>query len=106
MRIEQISTELSLDSTRLVYWAWGVAAAALIVLILLYTAAPKSSTFMKGEVTSIFVILSCVALLTAFLGHAHMILPIWILIIFVVMYYLRGRVSSARTVAAPGPITP
>ena len=98
---EQVSSELSVDTSRLIYWAWGVTAAVLVVLIMIYTAAPKMRSLVKGEVTSIFVIVSCIALLTTFMGKSHLILPTCIMVVFFVLYYLHGRGKSGGGSAAP-----
>jgi len=101
MRTEEISTEMNIDSSRLVYWAWGITAITLVILIMLYVFIPTVGMSVKGEVASLFVILACTALLSAFLGMSHMILPIWIITIFAVIYYLRVRSKSGSTPSVP-----
>jgi hypothetical protein len=101
VRAEQLSSELSVDTSRLIYWTWGVTAAALVVLIMLYVAAPKMGGVVKGEISSIFVIVACVALLTTFLGQSHLILPTCIMIVFLVLYYLYRRGKSGGGSSAP-----
>ena len=101
VRAEQLSSELSVDTSRLIYWTWGVTAAVLVVLIMLYAMAPKMGGVVKGEVTSIFVIVSCIVLLTTFLGKSHLILPMCIMVVFFVLYYLHWRGKSGGGSAAP-----
>ena len=106
VRTEHLSSELSVDTSRIIYWTWGVTAAALVVLIMLYVAAPNMGGVVKGEISSIFVIVACVALLTTFLGKSHMILPTCIMIVFLVLYYLyrRGKSGGGPPVTDTSPI--
>ncbi len=101
VRAEQLSSELSVDTTRLIYWTWGVTAAVLVVLIMLYVAAPKMGGVVKGEISSIFAIVACVALLTTFLGKSHLILPTCIMVVFLVLYYLYSRGKSGGGSSVP-----
>jgi hypothetical protein len=101
VRAEHSSSELSVDTSRLIYWTWGVTAAMLVVLIMLYAMAPKMAGVVKSEITSIFVIVACVALLTTFLGKSHLVLPVCIMVVFFVLYYLHGRGKSGGGAASP-----
>jgi hypothetical protein len=98
---EQLSSDLSVDTSRIIYWAWGVTAAVLVVLIMLYAMAPKMTGLVKGEITSIFVIVACIALMTTFIGKSHLILPTCIMVVFFVLYYLHGRGKSGGGAATP-----
>jgi 4-amino-4-deoxy-L-arabinose transferase-like glycosyltransferase len=98
---EQLSSDLSVDTSRLIYWTWGVTAAVLVVLIMIYAMAPKMGGVVKGEITSIFVIVSCIVLLTTFLGKSHFILPTCIMIVFLVLYYLYRRGKSGGGSSVP-----
>ena len=101
VRAEQLSSDLSVDTQRLLYWTWGVTAATILVLIMIYVAAPNMKGVVKGEITSIFIIVACVALLTTFLGQSHLILPMCIMIVFLVLYYLYRRGKSGGGSAIP-----
>ena len=105
---EQLSSELSVDTQRIIYWFWGVLAISILVLIMIYVAAPNMTGVVKGEITSIFVIIACVALLTTFLGQSHLILPTCIMIVFLVLYYIyrRGKSGGGTTVPTISPEMP
>ena len=68
---------------------------------MIYVAAPNMKGVVKGEITSIFIIVACVALLTTFLGQSHLILPMCIMIVFLVLYYLYRRGKSGGGSAIP-----
>ena len=105
VRAEHLSSELTVDTQRILYWVWGTTAAAILVLIAIYVAAPNMKGMVKGEITSIFVIVACVALLTTFLGQSHIILPTCIIIVFLVLYYLyrRGKSGGGTTMSSIAP---
>lgn len=105
---EQLSSELSVDTQRIIYWFWGVLATSVLVLIMIYVAAPNMTGVVKGEITSIFVIIACVALLTTFLGQSHIVLPTCIMIVFLVLYYMyrRGKSGGGTTVPTVPTISP
>lgn len=101
VRADHLSSELSVDTQRLLYWTWGMVAAAVLVLIMIYVATPNMKGVAKGEITSIFVIIACVALLTTFLGQSHLILPTCIMIVFLVLYYMYRRGKSGGGTSVP-----
>ena len=101
VRAEQLSSDLSVDTSRIIYLVWGVTAAVLVVLIMLYAMKPNMGGVVKGEISSIFVIVACIAILASFFGNSHLILPACIMVVFFVLYYLHWRSKSGG-----GPGTP
>ena len=98
---EHLSSNLTLDTQRIIYWTWGVTAAAILVLLMIYVTVPNIKGMVKGEITSIFVIIACVTLLATFMGQSYLILPICIMIVFLVLYYLYRRGKSGSATALP-----
>ena len=108
VRTEHLSSDLTVDTQRILYWTWGVTAAAILVLIMIYVAAPNMTGVVKGEITSIFVIIACVTILATFLGQSALILPTCIMIVFLILYYMymRGRSGGGATGGTVAPEMP
>ena len=107
---DQETSELTIDTTRLMYLGWSITLIVIVALLGFHVANPPSGGLAKREITAGLIIVICFAILTKIFGNSHLILPVCIMVLLSLitfMYYnSRGKITlPSPSLSTPGPST-
>jgi len=104
---DQGTSELRVDTDRLLYLGWSITLSILIILLALHISKPPASALSRTELVSVLVIILCFAIFTKYVGKTNLILPVCVVVLLSILafIYYRGRsqgvLSSSNTFASP-----